>query len=224
MLALIRGDDRLSETKLYDALAGDRGPATTRRSAPPSAPAAARSARSASTGAIVADETLRGGPVRRRRQRDGWHLRGVEAGRDYKPAFADLREPQRGRSLLPNAAAGSRSRPRSRSATSSTSGRSTRSRSRRRSSTRTATRQPLLGGSYGIGPGRVMAAIVEQHHDEHGIVWPRVGRAVRRPHRRAAGARGAGCRARAAARRRRAAPCSRRSRRCARARSSPMPT
>jgi len=28
-------------------------------------------------------------------------------------------------------------------------------------------------GSYGIGPGRVMAAAVEQHHDENGIVWPR---------------------------------------------------
>jgi prolyl-tRNA synthetase len=28
-------------------------------------------------------------------------------------------------------------------------------------------------GSYGVGPGRVMAAAVEQHHDEHGIVWPR---------------------------------------------------
>ena len=27
-------------------------------------------------------------------------------------------------------------------------------------------------GSYGIGPGRLMAAIVEQHHDERGIVWP----------------------------------------------------
>ena len=27
-------------------------------------------------------------------------------------------------------------------------------------------------GSYGIGPGRVLAAAVEQHHDEDGIVWP----------------------------------------------------
>jgi prolyl-tRNA synthetase len=27
-------------------------------------------------------------------------------------------------------------------------------------------------GSYGIGPGRIMAAAVEQGHDEHGIVWP----------------------------------------------------
>ena len=27
-------------------------------------------------------------------------------------------------------------------------------------------------GSYGIGVGRLMAAVVEQHHDEHGIIWP----------------------------------------------------
>jgi prolyl-tRNA synthetase len=33
--------------------------------------------------------------------------------------------------------------------------------------------KPLVMGSYGIGPGRVMAAAVEQHHDENGIVWPR---------------------------------------------------
>jgi prolyl-tRNA synthetase len=41
-------------------------------------------------------------------------------------------------------------------------------------------------GSYGIGPARTMAAIVEQHHDERGIAWPRPS-PVRRPHRRAAG-------------------------------------
>jgi prolyl-tRNA synthetase len=34
------------------------------------------------------------------------------------------------------------------------------------------TEKPLIGGSYGIGPGRVMAAAVEQSHDENGIVWP----------------------------------------------------
>jgi prolyl-tRNA synthetase len=27
-------------------------------------------------------------------------------------------------------------------------------------------------GSYGIGPARTMAAVIEQHHDEHGIQWP----------------------------------------------------
>jgi prolyl-tRNA synthetase len=33
--------------------------------------------------------------------------------------------------------------------------------------------QPIVMGSYGIGPGRVMAAAVEQLYDEQGIVWPR---------------------------------------------------
>ena len=33
--------------------------------------------------------------------------------------------------------------------------------------------KPLIMGSYGIGPARTMAAIVEQHYDEHGIKWPR---------------------------------------------------
>ncbi|MGH3035834.1 MAG: proline--tRNA ligase, partial [Gaiellaceae bacterium] len=33
--------------------------------------------------------------------------------------------------------------------------------------------RPLVMGSYGIGPARIMAAAVEQRHDEHGIAWPR---------------------------------------------------
>ncbi len=32
--------------------------------------------------------------------------------------------------------------------------------------------QTPVMGSYGIGVGRLMAAIVEQHHDEYGIIWP----------------------------------------------------
>ena len=32
--------------------------------------------------------------------------------------------------------------------------------------------QPFLMGCYGVGISRTMAAIVEQHNDEHGIVWP----------------------------------------------------
>ena len=31
---------------------------------------------------------------------------------------------------------------------------------------------PMEMGCYGIGVSRVMAAAVEQHHDEHGIIWP----------------------------------------------------
>ena len=31
---------------------------------------------------------------------------------------------------------------------------------------------PIYMGSYGIGSGRSLACIVEEHHDEHGIIWP----------------------------------------------------
>jgi prolyl-tRNA synthetase len=32
---------------------------------------------------------------------------------------------------------------------------------------------PVVMGSYGIGPGRCLAALVEQKHDDKGILWPR---------------------------------------------------
>jgi prolyl-tRNA synthetase len=32
--------------------------------------------------------------------------------------------------------------------------------------------QPLVMGCYGIGAGRLMAAVVEQCHDDNGIIWP----------------------------------------------------
>lgn len=32
--------------------------------------------------------------------------------------------------------------------------------------------QPVIMASYGIGPGRVMGAVVEVHHDDAGIIWP----------------------------------------------------
>ncbi|MFZ5907851.1 MAG: proline--tRNA ligase [Nitrospirota bacterium] len=32
---------------------------------------------------------------------------------------------------------------------------------------------PLVMGSYGIGPARIAAAAIEQNHDKDGIIWPR---------------------------------------------------
>lgn len=32
--------------------------------------------------------------------------------------------------------------------------------------------QPVIMGSYGIGSGRLLACIAEEHHDEKGLVWP----------------------------------------------------
>ena len=103
--------------------------------------------------------------------RDGWHLLGVEAGRDYEPRFADIREPVEG-DACPECGGALRFQ------TAIEVGHIFKFGSRY-SEPLDATfldedgvEKPLIGGSYGVGPGRVMAAVVEQRHDENGIVWP----------------------------------------------------
>ncbi len=32
--------------------------------------------------------------------------------------------------------------------------------------------EPIIMGSYGIGVGRLLACLAEEHHDEHGLQWP----------------------------------------------------
>jgi prolyl-tRNA synthetase len=32
--------------------------------------------------------------------------------------------------------------------------------------------KPVIMGSYGIGVGRLLACVAEEHHDEHGLCWP----------------------------------------------------
>ncbi len=36
------------------------------------------------------------------------------------------------------------------------------------------TQHPMVMGCYGLGLSRTVTAVVEQHHDEHGIAWPLV--------------------------------------------------
>jgi prolyl-tRNA synthetase len=31
---------------------------------------------------------------------------------------------------------------------------------------------PVIMGSYGIGVGRLLACVAEEHHDDHGLIWP----------------------------------------------------
>jgi len=37
---------------------------------------------------------------------------------------------------------------------------------------RTGQEKPMIMGCYGIGIGRTLAAVIEQHYDENGIIWP----------------------------------------------------
>src|SRR3954467_11494281 len=96
VLALVRGDDRLNEMKLLEALGEDFRPAE---------PDEIRQAFGASGGSIgpvgvsvdvIADEALREGQYVVGANRDDVPLRGVQASRDYEPRFADLREIREG--------------------------------------------------------------------------------------------------------------------------------
>jgi prolyl-tRNA synthetase len=173
VLALVRGDDRLSEEKLMTFFEASFRPATDDEILD------AFGAGGGSIGPVgvdgievIADEALRTGQFVTGANRDGWHLRGVEAGRDYEPRFADIRQATEG------------------DACPECGGRLT---------VQTAIEvghifklgtfhsqafgatyldedgqeRLIVMGSYGIGPGRTIAAIVEQHHDEQGITWPR---------------------------------------------------
>jgi prolyl-tRNA synthetase len=172
VLALVRGDDRLSEMKLYDALPGDSRPATDEEIRAAFGASGGSLGPVGFSGEVIADETLRDGQFVAGANRDGYHLRGVRAGRDFEPRFADLREPKEGDRCPIDGGAlhfqvavevghifnfGSFYSGPLQATFLDEDGKE----------------RPLLGGSYGIGPGRVMAAIVEQHHDGNGIAWPR---------------------------------------------------
>ena len=172
VLALIRGDDRLSESKLLSALKVGSRPSTDEE---------IRAAFGASGGSlgpvgfqgeVIADFALREGEFVAGANKDGFHLRGVEAGRDYDARFADLREPVEG-DRCPECGGALTFE------TTIEVGHIFYFADKYSSGLdatfldEDGTEKPLLGGSYGIGPGRVLAAVVEQSHDENGIVWPR---------------------------------------------------
>src|SRR4051794_29440386 len=92
VLALVRGDDRLNDPKLQAALGEDFRPSTEDeiRAAFGADPGSLGPIGFA--GEVIADDALREGQFVAGANRTGWHLRGVEAGRDFAPRFADLRE------------------------------------------------------------------------------------------------------------------------------------
>ncbi len=175
-LAVVRGDHQLNAQKLMDATG-----AIEVRPAEPEETLAALGARPGSLGpvgvgseiAIIADEGLRGRfNMTTGANDDGFHYRGVSVERDVRvDQWADLRQvdagepcPVCGQPLevircieighifkLGTVYSG------------------------KLDATVTGpdgTTTPIVMGSYGIGIGRNMAAVVEAHHDDKGIIWP----------------------------------------------------
>jgi prolyl-tRNA synthetase len=172
VLALIRGDDRLSEPKLFDALGGGSRPATDEEIRTAFGAGGGSLGPVGFQGEVIADETLREGQYVAGANRDGWHVRGVEAGRDYEPRWADIREPREG-DRCPVCGGALTFRTAIEVGHIFNFGAFYSSPLGATFLDEDGQQKPLLGGSYGIGPGRVLAAAIEQRHDERGIAWPR---------------------------------------------------
>jgi prolyl-tRNA synthetase len=172
VLGLVRGDHRLHELKMARALGSEYRPAQAEE---------IRESFGADGGSlgpvgvaleIVADESLRTGQFVAGANRNGWHLKGVQAGRDYEARFADIREVEEGDrcTICGGAIAvepaievgnifklGTRFSEAMGATVLDDSGNA----------------KLVVMGCYGIGPARTMAAVIEQCNDERGIVWPR---------------------------------------------------
>jgi prolyl-tRNA synthetase len=185
VLALLRGDHQLHETKLADNVG-----ATAVRTAHPEEIKELLGASAGSLGGvgakaraketrfdllIIADVGLKGrSNMTTGANKDDHHLRGVEIERDIKPdQWADLR-----------GAASGEGCPRCDTGTlevfkameighifklgtkySASMGATV--------LTVEGKPVPILMGSYGIGVERIITAVIEQHHDADGIIWPK---------------------------------------------------
>jgi prolyl-tRNA synthetase len=171
VLGLLRGDDQLSEEKLVTVLGSGFRPATDEE---------IRSTFHAGGGSLgpvavdvetVADELLRQGQYVAGANRDGWHLRGVEAGRDYSPRFADIRRMQEG-DRCPNCGGALTVQTAIEVGHIFKLGTYYSAPFGATYLDEDGRERQLVMGSYGIGPARTIAAIVEQRSDERGIAWP----------------------------------------------------
>jgi prolyl-tRNA synthetase len=172
VLALVRGDDRLSEEKLETLFEASFRPATDEEIR---AEFGAGGGSLGPVGAnfdVIADEALREGQFVAGANRDGWHLRGVEAGRDFEPTFADIRQARDG-DACPECGGRLVVQPAIEVGHIFKLGKFHSEALGAKFLDEDGHEKSIVMGSYGIGPARTIAAIVEQHHDERGIVWPR---------------------------------------------------
>ena len=173
VLALVRGDHALHERKLAARSGPRAGRPSPRRSAKHLgvAPGLGRAASASAARRIIADESLREGRYVVGANREGFHLPGSTPGQDFAPDGRTCRWPWPARAAH---AAASRCAIERVIEVGNIFKLGT-----KYSVPLGATyldergqQQPIVMGSYGIGPARIAAAAVEQRHDADGIVWP----------------------------------------------------
>jgi prolyl-tRNA synthetase len=171
VLALVRGDHAIHERKLARALGAEVRPAHPEEIVQQLGAPAGSVGPVGTQVPIVADEALREGAYVVGANREGVHLRGVVPGRDFSCRFVDLHTVTAGEACVqcgrPLAVEkvievgnifklGTRYSEALGAMYLDESGKE----------------QPIVMGSYGIGPARIAATAIEQNADADGIVWP----------------------------------------------------
>jgi prolyl-tRNA synthetase len=173
--AIVRGDYEVNETKLVNAAKATGGirPATLEEiKAAGMEPGYGSPIGARGTFVVVDDLVARSPNLVAGANREGFHYRNVNVGRDYTPdVIADITNAQEG-DRCPNCGQhvvlrngievgnifklGTKYTDAFGATYLGEDGQA----------------HPIVMGSYGIGVGRNVACIVEEHHDEKGIVWP----------------------------------------------------
>jgi prolyl-tRNA synthetase len=170
VLVVVRGDHRINEIKLRNALGADFRQAQPDEFAQRIGPAGFIGPVGADAPVLLDAAVADGGHVTGGNRPD-LHLRGVEPGRDFAFERADVRTVEAGDTVN-----GQEIRIEAAIEVGNIFKLGTRY-SEPLGATyldESGTAKPIAMGSYGIGPARIAAAAVEQTADEHGIAWPRV--------------------------------------------------
>ena len=169
VMTLLRGDHRLNETKLRNSLGADLRPARAEEIEVEIGPPGFIGPVGAKVN-VIKDAAIQGEGYFAGANKPDTHLIGVAPGRDFGFAEADIRSVEAG-DLAPGGQPieiekaieignifklGTRYSKPLGATYLDAEGRE----------------RPIVMGSYGIGPARVMAAAIEQRADERGIVWP----------------------------------------------------
>jgi prolyl-tRNA synthetase len=174
VFAIVRGDTDVNETKLANALkARELRPATDEEIRAVGAVPGYASPVGLKDVRVIVDDLIPQSPnLVAGANEDGFHLRNVNYGRDYRAeVVADITAAEAG-DACPNCAGELRL---SRGVEIGNIFKLGTRYTQALGATfldEAGQQHPVIMGSYGIGVGRLLACIAEEHNDEHGLIWP----------------------------------------------------
>lgn len=174
IFAVVRGDMEVNETKLANALgARDLRPATEEEIKATGAVPGYASPIGLKTILVVVDDLIPGSPnLVAGANEDGFHVRNTNYGRDYSAqVVADIVAASEG-DACPNCGAPMRSARGVEVGNIFKLGTHFTDALGASFTDENGQSRSIIMGSYGIGVGRLLACIAEEHHDEQGLVWP----------------------------------------------------